>query len=78
MIGSGVAAATFASGHIFGYMGWVTLGAARALVLAAAGITMIRTRGETAVAVLSLVLGLSRSTFASPLSLYGALGSFGG
>jgi hypothetical protein len=74
LIGSAVAAATFASDHIFHVVGWVALGfGTAALVLAVAGITAIRTRGETAVAVLALVLVLSLTSFASPYLLYGGV-----
>jgi len=38
-----------------------------ALVFSVAGITMIRTRGETALAILALVLTLSLTSFVSPL-----------
>jgi hypothetical protein len=75
LVGSVVAAETFASGDIFDVVAWVALGfATGALVLAVIGITATRTRGETAVAVLALVLVLSLTTFASPLFLYGSLG----
>ena len=43
-------------------------------ILAVGGITMIRTRGETACAVLALVLVLAMTTFSSPLLFYGTFG----
>lgn len=56
---------------IFDVVGWVVLGfGTAALVLSVAGITLIRTRGETAVAVLALVLTLSLTSFATPF-VYG-------
>src|SRR4051812_42120637 len=68
-----VASQTFASGRIFSWVAWVALGFGTAsLILAVAGITMIRTRGETAVAVLALVLTLAL-TSGSPL-LFGLRG----
>ncbi len=59
-----------ASDNIFNVTGWVALGfGTAALVLSVAGITMIRTRGETAtaLAILALVLTLSLTSLASPL-----------
>ena len=71
LIGSLVASQTFASSHIFD---WVALGfGTGGLILAVLGITAIRTHGETAVAILALVLVLSLTSFASPLFLYGSL-----
>jgi len=57
-----------ASDNIFNVTGWVALGfGTAALVFSVAGITMIRTRGETALAILALVLTLSLTSFVSPL-----------
>jgi uncharacterized membrane protein YcjF (UPF0283 family) len=54
--------------NIFNVTGWVALGfGTAALVFSVAGITMIRTRGETALAILALVLTLSLTSFVSPL-----------
>jgi hypothetical protein len=75
LIGSVVAAASFASEHVFSVTGWVALGfGTAALILAVGGITMICTRGETACAVLALVLVLALTTFSSPLLFYGTFG----
>jgi hypothetical protein len=74
VIASAVAIATFADEGLFNVVGWVALAVGTAaLVLAVAGITMIRTRGETAVAVTALALVLALTTFASPFFLYGGL-----
>lgn len=74
VIGAVVAAQTFASDHIFDWIVWVVLGfATAALILAVLGITAIRSRGETAVAIVALALVLSLSSFASPFFLYGAV-----
>ena len=76
LIGGVVAGTTFASESIFDWLGWVALGfGTAALVLAVGGITMIRSRGETAVAVLALVMVLTLTSFISPFFLYG-LGGF--
>ena len=76
LIGSLVASATFAGDDIFDWISWVALGFATAsLILAVVGITMIRTHGETVVAILALVLLLALTTFASPIFLYGVLGA---
>ncbi len=73
LIGSLVAAETFSSDGIFNTTGWVALGfGTAALVLAVAGITAIRTRGEPVVAILALVLVLSVG-FANPLFFYAGL-----
>ena len=68
LIGTGVAIGSdAASEDIFSVVGWVALGfGTAALVLSVAGITMIRTHGETALAVLALVLTLSLTSLASP------------
>jgi hypothetical protein len=72
LIGALVASQTFASEDIFDWVAWVALGFGTAgLILAVLGITMIRTRGETAVAILALVLVLSLTSFTSPLFFYG-------
>lgn len=77
LIGGLVAGTTFADEDIFDWLGWVALGfGTAALVVAVGGITVIRTRGETAVAVLALVLVLSLSTLVSPWFFYG-IGGFG-
>ena len=69
-VGSGAAS----EDHVFDVVGWVALGfGTAALILSVAGITMIRERGETAVAILALVLTLSLTSFASPLFLYSGL-----
>jgi len=58
----------------FDWVAWVALGfGTGGLILAVLGITAIRTHGETAVAILALVLVLSLTSFASPLFLYGSL-----
>jgi hypothetical protein len=75
LIAAVVASQTVASEHIFSWVGWVALGfGTAALILAVAGITAIRTHGETAVAVTALVLTLTLTTFGSPFLLYGGLG----
>jgi hypothetical protein len=59
-------------------VGWVLLGCATvAFVLALAGITAIRTRGETAVAIvaLALVLALALASFGTPLLFGWGLGT---
>jgi hypothetical protein len=68
LIGTAVAIGSdAASEDVFGVVGWVALGfGTAALILSVAGITMIRTQGETALAILALVLTLSLTTFASP------------
>ena len=77
IVGTIVAVGSGASGEdIFDVVGWVVLGfGTAALILSVAGITMIRTRGDTVVAILALVLTLSLTSFASPLfygfGLYG-------
>jgi hypothetical protein len=59
-------------------VGWTLLGVATvAFVLALAGITTIRTRGETAVAIVALVLVLSLTSFGTPLLFGWGIGSFG-
>src|SRR5688500_17195312 len=70
LIGTAVAIGSdAASDNIFDTVVWVALGfATAALILSVAGITMIRTHGETAVAVLALVLTLCL-TFGSALFL---------
>ena len=69
LIGTGVAIGSdAASEDIFNVVGWVALGfGTAALILSVAGITMIRTQGEAAVAILALVLTLSLTSLASPL-----------
>lgn len=71
LIGAAVAVGSeAASEDVLDVVVWVTLGfATAALILSVAGITMIRTHGETAVAVLALVLTLCLS-FGSALFLF--------
>jgi hypothetical protein len=58
-------------------VGWVLLGFATvAFVLALAGITAIRTRGETAVAIVALALVLALTSFGTPLLFGWGLGNF--
>ncbi|MFL5945156.1 MAG: hypothetical protein ACJ74C_06935 [Gaiellaceae bacterium] len=58
-------------------VGWALLGCATvAFVLALAGITAIRTRGETAVAIVALALVLALTSFGTPLLFGWGLGSF--
>ena len=77
LIGSIVAIGSDIAGDgIFDVVGWVALGfGTAALILAVAGITMIRTHGDTVLAILALVLTLSLTSFGSPLlfgvGLYG-------
>ena len=72
LIGTAVAIGSGASEDIFNVVGWFALGfATAALILSVAGITMIRDRGETAVAILGLVLTLTLTSAASPFFLYG-------
>ena len=61
LIGMGIAIGSDAANEdIFKVVGWIPLGfGTAALILSVAGITMIRTRGETALAVLALVLTLA-------------------
>jgi hypothetical protein len=68
LIGTGVAIGSgAASEDIFSVLGWVALGfGTAALILSVAGITMIRTHGETAVAILALVLTLALTSLSSP------------
>ena len=62
-VGSGAA-----SEDVFRVVGWIALGfGTAALILSVAGITMIRTRGETALAVLALVLTLAPTALAGPV-----------
>jgi hypothetical protein len=72
LIGTAVAIGSDAAGEdIFDVVGWVALGfGTAALILSVAGITVIRTRGDTVVAILALVLTLSLASFANPLFLY--------
>ena len=72
LIGTAVAIGSNVAGEgIFDVVGWVVLGfGTAALILSVAGITMIRTHGDTVVAILALVLTLSLTSFVSPL-LYG-------
>ena len=72
LIGTAAAIASdAASEDIFSVAGWFALGfGTAALILSVAGITLIRTRGETAVAVLGLVLTLSLTSLGGPF-LYG-------
>jgi len=62
-----------ASDDSFRTLGWIVLGSGTtALILSVAGITMIHTRGESAVATASLVLTLSLALFGvAPLLLFG-------
>ena len=72
LIGGIVATASFDDDGIFDWLGWVALGFGTvALVLTVGGVTMIRSRGETAVAIVALVLVLALTTFSSPLFFYG-------
>jgi hypothetical protein len=58
-------------------VGWTLLVVGTAgFVLALAGVTAIRTRGESALAILALVLGLSLP-MASTYLVYGLFGGFG-
>ena len=77
LVGTGVAIGSgAASEDIFSVVGWIALGfGTAALILSVAGITMIRTHGETVVAILALVLTLSLTSYATPL-LYGFGGGF--
>lgn len=67
-IGSGAA-----DDDIFEPLAWIALGfGTTALTLSVAGVTMIHTRGEAAVATLGLVLTLALTLFAiGPLLLFG-------
>jgi hypothetical protein len=69
LIGTGVAIGSgAASEDIFRVVGWILLGmGTAALVLSVTGITMIRTRGETALATLALVLTLAPVGLAGPV-----------
>ena len=57
------------------WIGWTLLGVGTAgFVLAVAGLSVTRTRGEMALAFAALALALSFSLFASPFFLYGITG----
>jgi hypothetical protein len=57
------------------WIGWTLLGVGTAgFVLAIAGLSVTRTRGEMALAFAALALALSFSLFASPFFLYGFAG----
>jgi hypothetical protein len=72
LIGTGIAIGSgAASEDILSVVVWVAVGfGTAALILSVAGITMIRTQGETAVAILAFVLTVWLTSFASPF-LYG-------
>ena len=59
-------------------VGWTLLGVATfGFVLALAGITMIRTHGETALAIAALILALALTGFANPFFLGYGFGGLG-
>jgi succinate-acetate transporter protein len=59
-------------------IGWTLLGVGTfGFVLALGGVTMIRTRGETALAIAALVLALALTGFANPFFLGYGFGGLG-
>ena len=64
-----------AEGFAASWIGWTLLGVGTAgFILAVAGLSVTRTRGEMALAFAALALALSFSLFVSPFFLYGFAG----